>query len=147
MTRFKSVSFAGLLGLSLLAGCSSSHDKDHHTSRSTRSDDVVLSGERRGDVDRDPSAARKVPRDAQVVDEGRDSTLRYSARDDGTVYLVDSSASTVVWSGNVRDSDRVTVDPGKNRIEINGKEQSTIDLKSSDRFQLYFLRSSTRSRY
>jgi hypothetical protein len=145
MTRFKTLSVTALLfGAGILAGCSSSEHRDR-VSRSSRGDEVRPAG----DVERASGAARKVPRDAEVVDEGRGDTLRYTARGDGTVYLVDASADTVIWSGPIRDSDRITVDPGKNRIEINGREQANIDLKSGDRFRLYFLRGSSRydSRY
>jgi len=144
MTTLRNLSLAGILGLGLLAaGCGSS---DHHstTSSSERRDrDATLSGER---VDVDPHTARKVPREARVVDEGRSGgTLSYSASGDGEVYLVDSSASTVIWDAKTRDGDRITVDPGRNRIEINGREQTKIDLKSNDRFQLYYLPTDLRS--
>jgi hypothetical protein len=136
MATLRNLSFAGLLGLGILAGCSSSDKHSSSSSSERRGGDVVLSGER---VDVDPHTARKVPRDARVVDEGRSSTLSYSARGDGEVYLVDSSANTVIWDSKTRDGDRITVDPGRNRIEINGREQTKIDLKSNDRFQLYYL--------
>jgi hypothetical protein len=139
MATLRNLSFAGLLGLGILAGCSSS---DRHSSSERRDRDATLSGER---VDVDPHTARHVPRDARVVDEGRGSTLSYSARGDGEVYLTDSSASAVIWDSKVRDGDRITVDPSRNRIEINGREQTNIDLKSNDRFQLYFLPTDFRS--
>lgn len=136
MTTLRNLSLAGILGLGFLAsGCGSS---DHHSiSSSERRDrDATLSGER---VEVDPHTSRRVPRDARVVDEGRGSTLSYSARGDGEVYLTDASASAVIWDSKVRDGDRINVDPSRNRIEINGREQTKIDLKSNDRFQLYFL--------
>jgi len=145
MTTLRNLSLAGLLGLGLLAaGCSSN---DHHSSSSSSSErrdrDATVSGER---VDVDPHTARHVPREARVVDEGRSGgTLSYSARGDGEVYLVDSSASTVIWDAKTRDGDRITVDPSRNRIEINGREQTKIDLKSGDRFQLYYLPTDSRS--
>jgi hypothetical protein len=143
MATLRNLSLAGILGLGLVAGCSSSDDR--HASRD-RNGDVVLSGERRGEpVDVDPHTARKVPRDARVVDEGTGSTLSYSARGDGEVYLNDRSADTVVWDSKVRDGDRITIDPGRNRIEINGREQTKIDLKSTDRFQLFFIGTDSRS--
>jgi hypothetical protein len=137
MTTLRNVSFAALLGLGVLAGCGSTDRRSDSRSSSERRDrDVTLSGER---VDVDPHTARKVPRDARVVDEGRGGTLGYAARGDGEISLVDSSAQTVIWDSKVRDGDRITVDPNRNRIEINGREQTKIDLKSSDRFQLHFL--------
>jgi hypothetical protein len=138
MATLRNLSLAGILGLGILAGCDSGNDRT--SSRDRNNGDVVLSGERRGEpVDVDPHTARKVPRDARVVDEGAGSTLSYSARGDGEVYLNDRSADTVIWDAKVRDGDRITVDPGRNRIEINGREQTKIDLKSTDRFQLFFL--------
>jgi hypothetical protein len=142
MATLRNLSFAGLLGLGILAGCGSSSNHDSRSSSERRDRDVTLSGER---VDVDPHTARKVPRDARAVDEGRGSTLSYSARCDGEVYLTDASASTVIWDAKVRDGDRISVDPDHNRIEINGREQTKIDLKSNDRFQLYFLPTDFRS--
>jgi len=134
MATIHNLALSGAIGLGILAGCSSSDDR--HVSRERRGNDPVLSGER---VEVDPHTSNKVPRDARVVDEGRGSTLNYSARGDGEIYLTDASASTVIWDTKVRDGDRITVDPSRNRIEVNGREQTKIDLKSSDRFQLYFL--------
>jgi hypothetical protein len=144
MSTLRNLSLAGMLGLGLLAaGCSSN---DHHSTSSSserRDRDATLSGER---VDVDPHTARHVPRDARVVDEGRSGgTLNYSARGDGEVYLTDATAATVIWDAKVRDGDRITVDPSRNRIEINGREQTKIDLKSNDRFQLYYLPTDFRS--
>jgi hypothetical protein len=143
MYTLRNLSLAMFLGVGLLAagGCSSSSKSDEH-----RSSDRVSRSSDRGDVERAPGSKGKLPSDARLVDEGRSSTLRYDVRDRGTVYLVDRTADVVVWSGDVRDGDRVTVDPGKNKIEINGREQARIDLKSNDKFELYFDRPSS-SRY
>jgi hypothetical protein len=132
MTAFRNLTLAGALGLSLLAAGCSAFDNDHHSSRDSR-DDARVSR----DVERESGAARSLPRDARVVDEVRGGRMSYAARDSGTVYLYDATARTIVWDGRVRDGDRVTVNPDKNRIEINGKEQADIDLKSNHRFELY----------
>jgi hypothetical protein len=142
-SAWKKFGLTAVLGLATLAGCSafeSDSDKDRDSSdrvsRSRRDEDVVLSGDR--DVDRDRDAATKVPKDARVVDSGSGS-LSYSARYDGSVYLYDEDARTVVWDARLRDGDRVSVDPDRNRIELNGRSGSNIDLKSGHRFRLYFL--------
>src|SRR5690242_2640604 len=101
MATIRNLALSGLIGLGILAGCSSSDDR--HVSRERRSSEPVLSGER---VEVDPHTSNKVPRDARVVDEGRGSTLSYTARGDGEVYLADASARTVIWDGKVRDGDR-----------------------------------------
>ncbi len=149
MTTLRNLSLAGVLGLTVLtAGCSllegdsSRSDRDRDRDR----DGVILSSDRDRDRDRDRNveresgASRGVPRDARVVDEGRGGTLSYSTRDEGTVYLVDETAGAVVWDQRVRDGDRITVDPDKNAIEVNGRSATKLDLKSNNRFALYFLR-------
>jgi len=150
MTQFRTLSFAALLGISLLAGCSAfdNNDRsDRDRDRDRIDDNGRVSRTAGGTVDRDAGTSNRVPRDARVVDEGRGgsgSSLRYTADYDGTVYLVDSSAGVVVWDQRVRDRDRIEVTPGANRITVNGKETANIDLKKNDRFQLYFLDSSRR---
>jgi hypothetical protein len=142
MNTLRTLSTAGIIGFTALAGCSSG---DHHASRDYDYGSARSSSDR---VERDSGTTSRVPRDARVVDEGRGGALGFTARDRGQVYLVDESAGAVVWDSSVRDGDRVTVVPDKNRIEINGKEQAKIDLKSKDRFQLYYLSSDNRgSRY
>jgi hypothetical protein len=98
-------------------------------------------------VDVAPSTANKVPKDARVVDSGSDR-LSYTANNDGSVYLYDEDARTVVWDQKVRDGDRVSIDPDNNRLELNGRSQSRLDLNSNHRFRLYFLEGlkSTRDR-
>jgi hypothetical protein len=143
MTAFRNLTLAGVLGLGLLAGgCSAfDNDNDHHSSRSSdRYDDRYDSGRvsrSGGDVERASGTSRSLPRDARMVDEVRGGRMNYTARDSGEISLYDATARTVVWDGRVRDGDRVTVNPDKNRIEINGKEQADIDLKSNHRFELY----------
>ena len=143
---------AALLGLVTVAGCRArgmgDDDNDRVSSRRDRDrdrdGDVVLSGDR--DVDVASSTANKVPKDARVVDSGSGS-MSYTARDDGSVYLYDEDARTVVWDARVRADDRVTIDADKNRIEVNGRSPTSIDLKSDHRFRLYYLEGlkSTRS--
>jgi len=143
MNTLRTLSIAGIIGLTTLTGCGSS--SDHHAS----SDSTDYGSARRSadHVARDSGAASRVPADARIVDEGHGSSLGFTARDRGTVYLVDSSAGAVIWNSSIHDGDRVAVVPDKNRIEINGKEQAKIDLKSNDRFQLFYLSSDHGSRY
>lgn len=138
MTAFRNLTLAGVLGLGLLAAGCSAFDNDSH-SRRDRDDryDGGRTSRSTGDVERASGTSRSLPRDARLIDEVRGGRMSYTARDSGEVYLYDATARTVVWDGRVRDGDRVTVNPDKNRIEINGKEQADIDLKSNHRFELY----------
>ena len=142
MTTFRHLILAGVLGAGLFAGGCSAFDNDHDSdrdSRSSRDYDRYDDARSSRDVDRASGTASKLPRDARMVDEVRGGRLSYTARYDGEVYLYDATARRVIWDGRVRDGDRITVDPDKNRIALNGKEQADIDLKSNDRFELYFL--------
>jgi len=143
--RFFALGLAAMLGLTTMAGCSAlgigddDNDDDIRVSRddrSSRDDDVVLSGDR--DVDVAGSTANKVPKDARVVDSGSGS-LTYTAREDGSVYLYDEDARRVVWDARLRQDDRVSVSADDNRVEVNGRSATSIDLKSDHNFRLYFL--------
>ena len=143
--RFFALGLAALMGLTTMAGCSAlgmgddDNDDDIRVSRddrSSRDDDVVLSGDR--DVDVAGSTANKVPKDARVVDSGSGS-LSYTAREDGSVYLYDEDARRVVWDARLRQDDRVSVSADDNRVEVNGRSATSIDLKSDHNFRLYFL--------
>jgi hypothetical protein len=112
--------------LMLLSGCAI------HETHSDRMD--------RGGVERDPGTSYGVPRNARVVDETHGGRLDYAVAQDGKVYLADDTARTVIWDGRVHRGDRVYVNPDKNRIELNGKKQADIDLKSNHRFVLFFAR-------
>ena len=116
------ISFALCASLLLpIAGCThDNHTYDHHG------------------VEVDQGTSFGVPRSARPVDETHGGRLDYAVRDDGRVYLADYSARTVIWDGSVRRGDRIYVNPDKNRIELNGKKQADIDLKSNHRFVLFF---------
>ena len=147
MATFRQLILAGALGAGLFAGGCTSDDHDHHSSRDyDRYDSTRVSRSGR-DVERDSGAARGLPRDARLIEETRGGTLAFTARDSGTVYLYDATARTVIWDGHARNGDRVRVNPDKNRIQINGKDQADIDLKSDHRFEMYIDTGSSRSRY
>jgi hypothetical protein len=166
---FKTFGLVAVLGLATLSGCSAltgdsdSGDDDFRVSRDRDRDrydengDVVLSGDRYDDryrdrdtgrsADVDSSTANKVPRDARVVDSGSDR-LTFTAPYDGSVYLYDEDARRVIWDERLRDGDRVSISPDDNRIDVNGRSQADLDLKSEHRFRLYYLEGlkSTRDR-
>jgi deoxycytidine triphosphate deaminase len=58
----------------------------------------------------------------------------------GSVFKIFTNVnSEIVDPKNFSEKSFVTVDPQRNRIEINGREQANIDLKNQNRFQLYYL--------
>ena len=121
MARISVALFATLLFP--LAGCTHNHhdhDYDHHG------------------VEVDPGTSYGVPHSARPVDETHGGRLDFAVPESGRVYLADDTARTVIWDGSVHRGDRVYVNPDKNRIELNGKKQAEIDLKSNHRFVLFF---------
>lgn len=145
MHTAKKLSMLGLvLASGVVTGCGMfDNDSDRDHDRSVRHDDRYDRDYDRGrtageKVERDLGTSRQVPRDARVVEEGR-GAQSFTAPRSGSVYVEDYDANTVVWDGKVREGDRVTVVPEKNRISINGKDQTSIDLKADHRFRVYFL--------
>lgn len=141
MTAFRTLSLVAVLATATLGGCSMfGSDDDHHSRDDSRSSDRYDDTRRSSDRydSRDVRDIRGVPRNARLVDETRGGTLSWSARDSGHVYVADLSKGAVIWDKKVRDGDRVSVDPDKNRISLNGHDDTDMDLKSNNRFGLFF---------
>jgi hypothetical protein len=141
MTSLRNLSLIGLIAFgAALAGCTSDHYRTRSDPYDHRYDDSRTSSDR---LDARPLEIRGLSRDARLVEETRrpGDTMSFTARDSGRAYLVDVTKGNVVWDKSVRDGDRVSVDPDHNKIAVNGHDDVKIDLKSNDRFQLYFDRS------
>jgi len=147
MTSLRNLSLIGLIAFgAALAGCTSSDDHGGRVSRIDptdhydRYDDSRTSSDR---LDARPLDIRGLSRDARLVEETRrpGDTMSFTARDPGRAYLVDVTKGDVVWDKSIRDGDRVSIDPDHNKIAVNGHDDVKIDLKSNNRFQLYFDRS------
>jgi hypothetical protein len=89
-------------------------------------------------VQRDENTSYEIPPGATIVGETTGGRLEYLVPRDGKVYLGDDTAHVIVWDGRVREGARVFINPDKNRIEIDGKEQAKIDLKRKHRFTLFY---------
>ena len=63
---------------------------------------------------------RGVPRDAVMLQEGPGS-IGIRARNNGTVYLFDIEDQRVVWSGQIRDGDRFSLDADADTAALNGR--------------------------
>jgi len=63
---------------------------------------------------------RGVPRDAVMLQEGGGS-IGVRARNNGTVYLYDIEDQRVVWSGQIRNGDRFSLDADADTAAINGR--------------------------
>jgi hypothetical protein len=163
----KSLLLSAALAATLAAGCDDD-DKARHTSArrdrdrdgiadrydrhpdraSPRDDEVILSRERISDRDR-PLAERdlelrglaEIPRDAKRVDEGRTGDrVRYTALNDGRVFLYDEADDRVVYSGKVYRDEAFVADPEADMLSVNGKRLADVNLRAGHAYRLYFLR-------
>jgi len=63
---------------------------------------------------------RGLPRDAVMLQEGGGS-IGVRARNNGTLYLYDIEDQRVVWSGQIRDGERFSLDSDADSAAINGR--------------------------
>ena len=80
-----------------------------------------------------------IPAGAEEVEGGR-GELRYSAQRDGRIWVYDAETDKMVYTGPVRDGDRVVVDPDKNQIVVGGETVSEQPLIRDHKYRIYFKR-------
>jgi hypothetical protein len=169
MLTGKSLFLSAALAATLAAGCADD-DADRSTSArrdrdrdgiadrydrrpdraSRRDDDVILSRDRISDRDRlsdrdrvtlDLRGLSEIPRDAKRVDEARTGEpVRYTALNDGRVYLYDEVDDRVVYSGKVYRDEAFVADPERDMLSVNGKRLADVNLRAGHAYRLYFLR-------
>ena len=79
----------------------------------------------------------EIPADAVIMSEG---TGMVSARapHDGIVYVYDANSDKLVYQGDVKRDELVSVDPDQNRIRLEGRTASETDLDGAHRFKIFF---------
>ena len=145
-----------ILGLALTAGCDSlTGDRDNNTDDTLPPRHDRISTRDRGGND---GSVMKYPADfdagipsgarlAREIDQ--DGSLSYKAAHDGKVYLFDADTKRVIWSGSVRDNDRVAIDTRDNRVSLNDDKNvlsNNRDLNPDHRYRLYFVQDSNTDR-
>jgi len=85
------------------------------------------------------SGKMAIPAGAEEVEAGR-GELRYSAQRDGKVWVYDAETDKMVYTGPIRDGDRITVDPDRNQIVVGGQTVSEQPLISDHKYRIYFKR-------
>ena len=81
-----------------------------------------------------------IPAGADEVEAGR-GELDYEAQRDGKVWVYDAETDKMVYTGPIRDGDRVVVDPDSNRITVGGQTVSEQPLIQDHKYRIYFKRS------
>lgn len=80
-----------------------------------------------------------IPPGADEVDSGR-GELRYEAQRDGKVWVYDAETDKMVYTGQIRDGQRVVVNPGTNQITVGGETVSEQPLIRDHKYRIYFKR-------
>ena len=82
--------------------------------------------------------AEQVPPNAQLLVQG-DQMLNYTATQDGTVYVYDASDNTLLYSGDIKRNQSVSIDPDKDKVMIDGKLALEKDIHAGNRHRIYFV--------
>lgn len=92
------------------------------------------------DRDRDRDDGRDpndIPRDASLVANGNQS-LSYTCNQMGRIYVRDEKSGKVIYSGRLQAGQKVSVDPGKRGVAIDGRTvKGELDNKPRER-EVYF---------
>lgn len=107
-------------------GCSA-FDDDNDDDRS-KSGEVKMR-------DEIPEGAKRVAQSSAGED------INWKATNDGTVYLVDRSSERVVYTGTIKDGNRLDVDVSQARVLNNEREPTPKPkIKEDVEYSLYFLK-------
>ena len=71
---------------------------------------------------------------------GGDGPIEYRAQRDGDVWVYDADSKKMVYTGPVRDGDRVRVNTESNQILIGGRTVSERPLAGDHKYEIYFRR-------
>ena len=84
------------------------------------------------------SASGNLPDDARRVAESTTRLIHRPLRE-GTIWVVDGSTNKVIYTGPVRASSNVVVDPAANALTVNDQQvKPKTKLETGRTYQLYF---------
>ncbi len=150
---FKKTFGALFLGLALTAGCDSlglGGNNDSSSDKTTNRDDRI-SRDRGTARTRDRGGFEMkypadfdngVPSGARLVREANGQDVQYKTPHDGKLYVYDVDSRRVVWSGNMRDGERFTMDSRNGRARIENQDIMNKDLNPDHQYRLYFVEGS-----
>ena len=85
------------------------------------------------------SGKAAIPDKAHSVESGVGS-VEWTARNDGDVWVYDSDTKKMIYTGPVREGDRVRVDAAGDKVLVGGKTVSERPISDEHRYQIYFRR-------
>lgn len=80
---------------------------------------------------------QNIPLNAREMGEARE-TISYAAPENGTVYIEDTTAHKLVYSGEVKKGQMVKVDAKANEVTIDNQLATKTDLINDHKFAIYF---------
>ena len=69
-----------------------------------------------------------------------EGTIEYRAERDGDIWVYDTHSKKMVYTGPVRDGDRVRVNTDTNQVTIGGRTVSERSLAGDHKYEIYFRR-------
>src|SRR5688572_32409617 len=80
-----------------------------------------------------------IPSDADRLGSGRGEVTATATRD-GEAWILDENENKIVWSGNVRQDDRILIDPADNKVKVGGRTVSERALDRDHHYIVYIRR-------
>lgn len=115
---------------------SSSSRREQDRERLERRDDRIIGS--RTDARIDDRGLDGIPSDARRVTTGEGRELFFEAEERGTLYVYDADDRRVVFSGPLYPGENFMMDPGADRVEVNGKQAADFNLRAGHRYEVYF---------
>ena len=111
-------------------GLSGGDDDD----RDRSDDDVVVSR------DTDRRELDEIPTGADRIEAVKGREFSYEFKDDGRVYIYDREDDKLVYEGNVRDGERLVIDPQEDKLTVDGDPvgDRDLNLRAAHEYQIYF---------
>jgi hypothetical protein len=93
-----------------------------------------------GDRDREVRIERdRIPSSARMLDGGH-GEVSARVQDRGMAYIYDVNDQRVIWTGPVREGDRITIDPENDRAAVNGDTVYKSNLVRDHEHRIYISR-------
>lgn len=81
---------------------------------------------------------RAIPSSARLMAEDRASKVDFVAPDDGQVFVEDNSSNKLLYSGTIREGERLAINPLKDQITINGQMVRDQKIRDLNEVRVYF---------
>jgi hypothetical protein len=79
-----------------------------------------------------------IPKSARLMAEDRASKVDFVAPDDGQVFVEDNSSNKLLYSGTMREGERLAINPIKDQITINGQMVRDQKIRDLNEVRVFF---------